>query len=93
MCPQMSPRGATCCCTVTAPGAATTLRCPRVHWQQEGMGFVLDSQGSWAGKASVTALLEIPGLSHPGGSSWQGWGWTLPVLEAGLLLNPWNMEL
>lgn len=51
-----------------------------------------DSQSSWAGKSSVTALLEIPGLSHPGGYSWQDWGWTLPVLEAGLLLNPWNME-
>lgn len=81
---RVSPQDATRCCTGTAaaPGAATTLRWPCVHWQQEGTGFV---------RAVAPGLTELmgwesfwhcsvgnPGLSHPGGSSWQG---CAPVLD------------
>lgn len=38
----------------------------------------------------LSLLCWRSGLSHPGGSSWQGCGWTLPVLEAGLLPSPWS---
>lgn len=64
----------------------------RRGWDLSGQ-WHLDSQSSWAGKASVSALLEIPGLSNPGGSPWQGcppWLVTLPVLEVTLLPNLWN---
>lgn len=58
----------------TPPGAATTLRWPCVHWQEEGMGFV---------RAVAPGLPELMGWESfcqcSVGNPWAEQSWRLPL--------------